>query len=336
MEPTTVEDIPSVIEGIREDIARVQTEFSKKIVGNEDILNFIFKALLSNGHVLLEGAPGLGKTLMIRTVSEILDLEFRRVQFTPDLMPADIIGTNIIVEDGEGGRHFRFEEGPVFTNILLADEINRASPKTQSALLQAMEEHEATVFGKNYALDELFFTLATQNPIEMAGTYPLPEAQLDRFIFKLVIPFPSPESLKQIGMLNVNGPAPSRIVETVLSRQRIIEMRKAIVGIPVTDRIYDFVVQLIQNTHPGTEGVSDNVTRFIRYGASPRGLNAIIWAARISAVMDGRVNISIDDIEENYLPALRHRLIMRFEGEIEGISSDLVLEEIFRSIRKQF
>jgi MoxR-like ATPase len=336
MEPTTVEDIPSVIEGIREDIARVQTEFRKKIVGNEDILNFIFKALLSNGHVLLEGAPGLGKTLMIRTVSEILDLEFRRVQFTPDLMPADIIGTNIIVEDGEGGRHFRFEEGPVFTNILLADEINRASPKTQSALLQAMEEHEATVFGKNYALDELFFTLATQNPIEMAGTYPLPEAQLDRFIFKLVIPFPSPESLKQIGMLNVNGPAPSRIVETVLSRQRIIEMRKAIVGIPVTDRIYDFVVQLIQNTHPGTEGVSDNVTRFIRYGASPRGLNAIIWAARISAVMDGRVNISIDDIEENYLPALRHRLIMRFEGEIEGISSDLVLEEIFRSIRKQF
>jgi MoxR-like ATPase len=336
MEPTTVEDIPSVIEGIREDIAKVQTEFRKKIVGNEDILNFIFKALLSNGHVLLEGAPGLGKTLMIRTVSEILDLEFRRVQFTPDLMPADIIGTNIIVEDGEGGRHFRFEEGPVFTNILLADEINRASPKTQSALLQAMEEHEATVFGKNYALDELFFTLATQNPIEMAGTYPLPEAQLDRFIFKLVIPFPSPESLKQIGMLNVNGPAPSRIVETVLSRQRIIEMRKAIVGIPVTDRIYDFVVQLIQNTHPGTEGVSDNVTRFIRYGASPRGLNAIIWAARISAVMDGRVNISIDDIEENYLPALRHRLIMRFEGEIEGISSDLVLEEIFRSIRKQF
>lgn len=336
MESKTVEDISSVIQGIKDDLALVRTQFSRKIVGNEEILDFIIKALLSNGHVLLEGAPGLGKTLMIRTVSEILDLKFRRVQFTPDLMPADIIGTNMIVEDGEGGRHFRFEEGPVFTNILLADEINRASPKTQSALLQAMEEHEATVFGKNYALDELFFTLATQNPIEMAGTYPLPEAQLDRFIFKLVIPFPSGENLKKIGMLNVNGPAPSKAVKTVLSRQRILEMRRAILDIPVTDRIYDFVVQLIQDTHPGTGKAPENVTRYVRYGASPRGLNAIISAARISAVMDGRVNISIDDIEENYIPALRHRLVMRFEGEIEGISSDLVLEEIFSSIRKHF
>ncbi|MDF1535193.1 MAG: AAA family ATPase [bacterium] len=336
MEPKTLKDIPSVIQDIRDDLARVKIEFGRRIVGNEEILGFIIKALLSNGHVLLEGAPGLGKTLMIRTLSDILDLKFRRVQFTPDLMPADIIGTNIIVEDGEGGRHFRFEEGPVFTNILLADEINRASPKTQSAMLQAMEEHEATVFGKNHALDELFFTLATQNPIEMAGTYPLPEAQLDRFMFKLVVPFPTEENLKRIGRLNVNGPGPGKKVKTVLSRQRIIDMRKAVIDIPITDRIYDFVVQLIHKTHPGKVGAPESVSRFIRYGASPRGLNAIIWAARISAVMDGRVNISIDDIEENYIPALRHRLVMRFEGEIEGISSDRVLEEIFRSVRKQF
>jgi MoxR-like ATPase len=199
-----------------------------------------------------------------------------------------------------------------------------------------MEEHEITVFGKNYPLDEIFFTLATQNPIEMAGTYPLPEAQLDRFMFKLVVPFPSEENLKQIGMLNVNGPVPGKKVETVLSSQRIVEMRRALVDIPITDRIYDFVVKLIHKTHPGADGATENVTRFIRYGASPRGLNAIIWAARISAVMDGRVNISIDDIEENYIPALQHRLVMRFEGEIEGISSNLVLEEIFRATRKQF
>ena len=273
---------------------------------------------------------------MIRTIARILDLDFKRVQFTPDLMPTDIIGTNLIVEDGSGDRQFRFEKGPIFSHILLADEINRASPKTQSALLQAMEEHEVTVFGKTYSLDEIFFTLATQNPIEMAGTYPLPEAQLDRFFFKLLVPYPSKENMKQIGILNMNKNNSKESLQKILSSDRILEMRETLKEIPITDRIYDFAVELVQTTHPGTDGASETVSRYVRYGASPRGLNAILAASRVSATMDGRANISIEDIESNYIPALRHRLIMKFEGEIEGVTPEAVLEDIFFSIKKRF
>ena len=321
---------------LRDEIDRIESEFGKKIVSNRKILRSILKAFFCGGHVLLEGAPGLGKTLMIRTLSDILDLKFRRVQFTPDLMPADIIGTNILVEDAHGERHFRFERGPIFTNILLADEINRASPKTQSALLQAMEEHEATVFGKTYSLDSIFFTLATQNPIEMAGTYPLPEAQLDRFFFKLIVPYPSEEDLRQIGEINMDNSIISGHPEKVLSSGRILSIRKTLQKIPVTEKIYDFSVKLVRMTHPQTEGATENVSRFVRYGSSPRGLNAILGASRVSAALDGRLNLSIEDVEENYIQALRHRLVMRFEGDLEGISSETALQETFKILRRQF
>ncbi len=330
-----LKDFSTDLGTIRETLISIEKEFGKRIIGNAGILRSIIIALLSNGHVLLEGAPGLGKTLMIRTIARILDLDFKRVQFTPDLMPADIIGTNIIVEDGTGGRQFRFEKGPIFTHILLADEINRASPKTQSALLQAMEEHEVTVFGKNYNLDEIFFTLATQNPIEMAGTYPLPEAQLDRFFFKILVPYPSEEHLKQIGILNMSENSSKKSIQKVLSPDRILQMRETLKKMPITDRIYDFAVDLVKSTHPGMGEGSETVSRYVRYGASPRGLNAILAASRVSAALDGRANISVEDIESNYLPALRHRLVMRFEGEIEGVTPEAVLQGIFHSLKKR-
>jgi MoxR-like ATPase len=329
-------DITSHIEAINNDFESVKKQFSKRIVGNEAIIAGIMKALISNGHILLEGAPGLGKTLMVRTLSEILDLDYRRIQFTPDLMPADIIGTNMIVEDDQGGRHFRLEKGPIFTHILLADEINRASPKTQSALLQAMEEHEATIFGTTHYLDNIFITLATQNPIEMAGTYPLPEAQLDRFFFKLFIEYPTDEGLKEIARKNASAMGKLEPVKGVLSRERILQIREIMDSIPITDRIYDFAIQLIRKTHPQTVGAPDTVKRFVRHGASPRGLNSLLAASRVSAVMDGRVNISLEDLEENYLPAIRHRLIMKFEGELEGISADTVLAEIYKSVKSLY
>lgn len=319
-----------------EDLKKIEAEFSRRIVGNVDVLQFMIKALLTGGHVLLEGVPGLGKTLMVKTMAEILDLKYRRIQFTPDLMPADIIGTNIIVEDEKGGRHFRFEEGPVFTNILLADEINRASPKTQSALLESMEEQEATVFGQSYALEEIFFAMATQNPIEMAGTYPLPEAQLDRFMFKLRIPFPGPEDLKRIAQMNSECRQSLAPVNTVLNMDRVLEMRRLTCEIPITDRIHEFTSRLIHLTHPDSPGAPDLVKRVVKHGASPRGANAILAASRVSAILGERVNLSIDDLEENYLPSLRHRLVLGFEANVENVRSDDILKEVFRTVRKTY
>lgn len=332
----TITDFSGAIEEIRGNLSQVQEQFEKRIVGNTDILRSILKALFSNGHILLEGAPGLGKTLMVRTMAEILDLDFRRTQFTPDLMPADIIGTNIIVEDESGNRHFRFEKGPIFTQVLLADEINRASPKTQSALLQAMEEHEATVFGTTYSMDEIFITLATQNPIEMAGTYPLPEAQLDRFFFKIVISYPSEESLKEIARRSATDFRDRDRVEKVLSRERILQIRQTLFQLPITDRIYDFAVKLVRMTHPDVKDTTDTIKRLVRYGASPRGVNALLAASRLSAVLDGRVNLSLEDLEENFIPALRHRLVMKFEGDVEGIGAETVLKELFGKLKTNF
>jgi MoxR-like ATPase len=336
MGKTEVADFKEAIDSMRKDYALVQEQFEKRIVGNQDILRSILKALLCDGHILLEGAPGLGKTLMVRTISQILDLKFRRAQFTPDLMPADLIGTNIIVEDDKGKRHFNFEEGPVFTQILLADEINRAGPKTQSALLQAMEEHQVTVFGTTYPMDEVFMTLATQNPIEMAGTYPLPEAQLDRFFFKVIIDYPKPDALKEIGRRHVSMSGVHDKVKNVLSRERILQHRNILSRIPITDRIYDLVVDLVRMTHPGAEGTTETVRRLVHYGASPRGVNTLLSASRVSAIMDGRINLSMEDIEENYIPALRHRLIMRFEGDIEGVGPETVLKELFNIVKGRF
>ncbi len=329
-------DIGERIGQIREDLQQIREQFATRIVGNDQTLLFILRALLCGGHILLEGVPGIGKTLMVKTIAAILDLKYRRIQFTPDLMPADIVGTNILLEDDRGNRHFRFEEGPIFTNILLADEINRASPKTQSALLQAMEESEVTVFGKTHKLNEIFYTLATQNPIEMAGTYPLPEAQLDRFFYKLKLPFPDEHSLEGIARINLEPDSRGADPKKILSKQRVIEMRKLLGEIPVTDRIYRFASRLVAMTHPDNKGTTEEVKRFIRYGASPRGLNSLIASAKASAVMDGRVNLSIEDIKENLLPSLRHRLVRRFEGDIEGVTSDSILNNLFEFTKKKF
>ena len=329
-------EFAGVIDGIRGNLVEVENQFRKRIVGNTHILRSVLKALFSNGHILLEGAPGLGKTLMVKTIAQILDLKFRRAQFTPDLMPADIIGTNIIVEDDQGQRNFHFQEGPVFTQVLLADEINRASPKTQSALLQAMEEHQVTVFGTTYDMDEIFITLATQNPIEMAGTYPLPEAQLDRFFMKIVIDYPQTDVLREIARRHVSHPLKNIEVDSVLSKERILEIRSALAMVPITDRIYDFAVSLVSMTHPDKKDTIDAVRRLVRFGASPRGLNALLTASRVSAVMDGRVNISLDDLEENFIPTLRHRLVMKFESEVEGIRPEAVLMDIFQDLRSRF
>jgi len=323
---------------VREELGQVEAEFAKRVVGHGETLRYLLKALLSGGHVLLEGVPGLGKTLMVKTLADALDLGFRRIQFTPDLMPADITGTNMVVEDVRGERSFRFEKGPVFTNILLADEINRASPKTQSALLQAMEEHEVTVFGHTHPLDSVFFTLATQNPIEMAGTYPLPEAQLDRFTFKLNLDFPDRATLGMIARLNMECPAESVPVRKVLSRERVLQMRQAVRRVPITDRVYEAAAALVHLTHPEAPGAPEPVRRFVRVGASPRGQNALLAASRVTAVMEGRVNISVEDLFANFLPSLRHRLVLRFEAEVERVSPDAILapilDEVARSAAK--
>jgi MoxR-like ATPase len=329
-------DFNDDLEHIRNDIKNVQKEFSRRIVGNITTLHFMIKAIISGGHVLLEGVPGLGKTLMVKTLSEVLDLDFRRVQFTPDLMPADIVGTNVIVESETGDRHFRFEKGPVFTQILLADEINRASPKTQSALLQAMEEREVTIFGATHHLDDVFFTLATQNPIEMAGTYPLPEAQLDRFMFKLNLDYPDRKSLGEIARLNVGDELTLPAVDKVLGQERIRDIRRILREIPITDRIYEFTSELIEHTHPWAKSTTKKIKEYSAYGSSPRGLNTLLSAARISAVLNGRVNLALEDLKENLLPSLRHRIVLRFEGEVEGISPDQILRELFDDLSRRY
>jgi MoxR-like ATPase len=326
-------DLTETSRKLREDIERLRGEFGHTIIGNRDILDAILKALFSDGHILIEGLPGLGKTLMVKTVSRLLHLQFSRVQFTPDLMPADITGVNIIVEDDAGHRNFRFERGPVFTNILLADEINRASPKTQSALLQVMEERETTVFGQTHPMEEIFLTMATQNPIELKGTYPLPEAQLDRFMFKLNIDYPSIEELREIARLNLERAA-ATTPDPVLDAPRIKEIKEFIRRIPVSEELYAFASDLVYRTHPEVDGASAAARKYIQYGSSPRGLIALLAAARVTAALDGRFNLSHTDIEENYLPALRHRIILNFEAQVEKVGPDDILAEIYGGLGK--
>jgi MoxR-like ATPase len=318
---------------LRDDIERIRGAFGKTIIGNRPILDAILKALFSNGHILIEGLPGLGKTLMVKTVARLLHLHFSRVQFTPDLMPADIVGVNIIVDDDSGHRHFRFERGPVFTNILLADEINRASPKTQSALLQVMEEREITVFGQTHPMEAVFLTMATQNPIELKGTYPLPEAQLDRFMFKLNIDYPAIGELREIARLNLDDSV-SVTPEPILDGPRIREIKAFIRRIPVSEEIYAFASDLVYRTHPEVDGAAAAARKYVQYGSSPRGLIALLAAARVTAAFDGRFNLSHTDIEENYLPALRHRLILNFEAQVEKVGPDDILAEIYGGLGK--
>jgi MoxR-like ATPase len=313
-------------------VDRIKKEISKVIVGYDEIINFTIISLLSGGHVLLEGVPGIGKTLLVRTLSEILDLKFSRIQFTPDLMPADITGTNIILEDENGRKYFKFQEGPIFANIILADEINRATPKTQSALLEAMQEGSVTSGGIIYSLPKPFFVMATQNPIEMEGTYPLPEAQLDRFFFKLILTPPSQEELLEIIERTTNMETPK--VNKVADGETIEELKKIVRSVPVPMAVKEYAVKIVLATHPESAYAPEKVKKYVRYGASPRGAQALILGGKALALIEGRSNVSFKNIKKVAVPALRHRIILSFEGEAEGITTDEIIEDILEKVKE--
>ena len=306
---------------------KLRDEVGKVIVGHKDVVEGVLTALLVGGHVLLEGVPGLGKTLLIRTLSEALSLKFSRIQFTPDLMPADIIGTTIISDDqATGKRVFEFRKGPLFAQIVLADEINRATPKTQSALLEAMQEHTVTVGRTRHQLEEPFFVMATQNPIEQEGTYPLPEAQLDRFMFKLVVDYSSKDELKTILDRTTTGYKP--LVQPVLSGKEIIGTQNLVRRIVMAPHVQDYAIRLSMASHPSGPFAVDVTNKYIRWGASPRAAQSLTLGAKLNAMLDGRYNTAFSDVQKFYLPAMRHRVLLNFEGEAEGIAVDDVLREI--------
>ncbi|MCC6555410.1 MAG: MoxR family ATPase [Polyangiaceae bacterium] len=311
-------------------IGELREEVGKVIVGNREVVDGVLTCMLAGSHALLEGVPGLGKTMLVRTMAEALELQFSRIQFTPDMMPADIIGTTVIDESAGGQRSFSFRKGPIFANIVLADEINRATPKTQSALLEAMQEHRVTVSRQSYTLEEPFFVLATQNPLESEGTYPLPEAQLDRFFFKLHVAFPGRDELNAILERTTGTDAPA--ARPVLNRARILEMQQLVRSVPVSKHVQDYAVRLLQATHPTEAESLDKVKRFIKFGASPRGAQALLLAAKIRALFEGRFAPSVDDVRASALPALRHRVLLNFEGEAEGVRTDDVLKEILKHL----
>ncbi len=305
---------------------RLKQEIGKVIVGQSEIVEGTLGAVFAGGHVLLEGVPGLGKTLLVRTLSRVLDLSFNRVQFTPDLMPADILGTNLVVENADGRREFQFQHGPIFAQMVLADEINRATPKTQSAMLEAMQEKSVTAGGEVRRLEAPFFVLATQNPIDQEGTYPLPEAQLDRFFFKLLVSYPSAEELLKV--IDRTTQANPEAVEKVLDRESLLEMQALVREVPVPSHVKDYAVRLVLASHPGTETALAVSNQYLRFGSSPRGAQAMILAAKVRALTEGRFNVGLDDIQSVLLPALRHRLILNFEAQAEAITTDHVLATI--------
>jgi MoxR-like ATPase len=307
----------------------IEQEVGKVIVGQAELVRLTLVGLLANSHVLLEGVPGLGKTMLVRTIADVIDCSFNRIQFTPDLMPADITGTNILVEEA-GSRVFRFQTGPIFANLVLADEINRATPKTQSSLLEAMQEHQVTVARNRYPLDPPFFVLATQNPLEMEGTYPLPEAQLDRFLLKVMVPFPSEQDLIAIIDRTTGSEAPS--AGKVATAAEIVEMQRLARAVPIAPHITAYAVSLLAATHPDQGRAPSLVRQYVRYGGSPRGAQALVTAGKILALIDGRFNVSVDDIRAAALPALRHRVILNFEGEAEGITSEAAVRSILDAV----
>jgi MoxR-like ATPase len=301
------------------------------IVGHTDIVEGVLVCLFTGGHALLEGVPGLGKTLLVRTLAESMQLEFSRIQFTPDLMPADIIGTNIIVEDQATGRkEFRFERGPLFAQIVLADEINRATPKTQSALLEAMQEKQITVARQRFALKAPFFVMATQNPIEQEGTYPLPEAQLDRFFFKLVVSYSGRAELNEILNRTTSGKVPT--VQPVMSGEEILASQQLVRNVALAPHVQDYAIRLTMATHPKGEFATESVNKYVRWGSSPRGAQAIVLAAKVYALMDGRFNVGFDDVRKAATPALRHRMLLNFEGEAEGIVTDTIIGDMLEQL----
>jgi MoxR-like ATPase len=312
-------------------LSRVRAEIAKRIVGQDEIIDGALTCLLAGGHVLLEGVPGLGKTLLVKTLAESLDLSFSRIQFTPDLMPADIIGTDLLVEDPERRRVFQFQRGPIFGHLILADEVNRATPKTQSALLEAMQEGRVTVGRHVHQLERPFFVLATQNPIEMEGTYPLPEAQLDRFFFKLQVRFPTLGELTQIidRTTAADGAAP----RAAATGDEIEGLKSIVRQVPIASHVKEYAARLVLATHPTTEYAPAEVKQFVRHGASPRGAQALVLAGKIRALGQERFNVAIEDIRAAALPALRHRIILNFEGQAKGTDQDAVVQAALAAVR---
>jgi MoxR-like ATPase len=326
----TSADVEEQVAAFREDCDKIRDEVGKMIVGHREIIDGVIITMLSGGNVLLEGVPGLGKTMLVRTLSEALGLAFSRIQFTPDLMPTDILGTVMIIEDEDGQKHFQFERGPIFANIVLADEINRATPKTQAAMLEAMQEKSVTVAKETMKLEQPFFVLATQNPLEMEGTYPLPEAQLDRFLYKLNVEFPSLDELHTIMDRTTQREEPD--LEKVINQDRLLEMKRFAREVPVARHVQDYALRLLQATHPEHPSSPDITGQYVRVGSSPRGAQAILLSAKVRALMDGRFNVSCEDVRASAVPALRHRVILNFEGEAEGVSTDDILDHIIETI----
>ena len=317
-------------EEFRETFLKIQQEVSKQIVGQKEIIEGVLICLMTGGHALLEGVPGLGKTLLIRTLHEVLDLNFSRIQFTPDLMPADIIGTTVVAEDENGRKFFEFQQGPVFANLILADEINRATPKTQSALLEAMQEKSVTVAGQQRSLTLPFFVMATQNPLEMEGTYPLPEAQLDRFFFKLKVKYPSLDELDLVMERTTRREMPS--VDKVCDGAQINALEQIVRDILIAEDVRRYALRIVLGTHPEAEDAPELTKKYVRYGSSPRGAQALILGGKVRAILDGRYNVAREDIQAIALPSLRHRLILSFEGEAEGIDPDDIILHLLEEI----
>ncbi len=324
------EELQQQLDDFRSDFERLRSEISKVIVGQREILDDTLLALIAGGHVLLEGVPGLGKTLTVRTLADALHLPFSRIQFTPDLMPADLIGTNVVVEAPDGKKSFEFQKGPLFANVILADEINRATPKTQSALLESMQEHSVTVAGVTHKLSEPFLVMATQNPLEMEGTYPLPEAQLDRFFCKLIVQYPAASELETILDRTTESESPS--ADAVLDGDRILAMSALARQIPISDEVRRYGIALILATPPEHDLAPDITKKFVQYGSRPRGLQSLILGAKIRAILDNRVHVPREDLQLMALPVLRHRIILNFEGQAEGISADDVLTQIIENV----
>ncbi len=321
--------IKAELDQFRADFLRLRQEIAKVIVGQDDIVEGTLTALIAGGHVLLEGVPGLGKTLLVRTIADALHLQFSRVQFTPDLMPADLVGTNVVLQAADGSRRFEFQRGPIFANIVLADEINRATPKTQSALLEAMQEHHVTVGGQTYPLPEPFFVLATQNPLEMEGTYPLPEAQLDRFFFKLLVKFPKFDEMEAILDRTTEAMEPKAL--PTFGGERILALAKLVRQIPVAAEVRRYAIAVVMATHPEHDLAAPMTKQFVRYGSSPRGAQAIILAAKLRAILDGRYHVARDDVRAVAPMALRHRLILNFEGQADGVPTDAVIANVLKT-----
>ncbi|MCL4869509.1 MAG: MoxR family ATPase [Anaerolineae bacterium] len=320
------------VDGFRDSAAAIEAEIGQFIVGQKEVVRATLVAIVAGGHTLLEGVPGLGKTMLIRTLGQVLDLQFSRIQFTPDLMPADITGTEIMEEGANGHRAFRFQHGPIFANLVLADEINRATPKTQSALLEAMQEKTVTVANHTYPLPEPFFVLATQNPLEMEGTYPLPEAQLDRFLFKVNVPFPTAAELDEI-LARTTGEK-GVTIQSVADGERITAMQKMARQVPVPSHVSSYISRLIVATHPNNSP-APLVQQFVRYGASPRGAQALILGGKITALLAGRYNVSFEDVQAVAAAALRHRLILNFEAQAQGITTDVVVQDLLGAVARE-